>query len=352
MRKIKILLGLSFYKQVHEVVDTLKSFATAAYNSKYEIALGLQNDVPVNEIPLLDNGISIFDTLKRQKWPACYLWDATVNSSVMTHLNTKTGLPFFYNFSYGSALNRLLVLAKMSGSDYLIRIDPGTRCPLEFDKLIDIHIDSLCNGQKKIVSAQYSNRLAIRDEFVPESQRADFYQLVYSFTGIDPAPGRQLTSGAALTVSTTDGPPAIAFDGVNVWASDDGFFQILYTGRTDIQDRIKILREKPGFELTLSRYLARIASMVVLSHLFNNRPSAQIWDVLNQFLKDIQRCISKQAMRTYDNQQVLTQLRSNFDAIVEGYENYKLLNANWNIIVERILRVMKSEVFTIKCGIV
>ncbi len=346
MGKTKILLGLSFYKQVHEVVNTLSSFVAVAHDSKYEIALGLQNDLPINEVPLLDNGLTILDILKRQKWSACYLWDATVNSRAMKHLNTRSGLPFFHNFSYGSALNRLLILAKASGSDYLIRIDPGTGCLPEFDKLIDIHVSSLRDGQKKIVSAQYSNRLAIRDDFVSENQRSNFYKMIYSFTGIDPAPGKQLTSGAALTVST-DGPPAIAFDGVKVWASDDGFFQIQYEGQTDIQDRIKILREKPGFELTISRYLSRVAGMVVLNHLVKNSTCDQIWDALGKFLKNIQGCISKQEEVFYDKQQVLAQLKSNFGAIVEGYVNYKLLKDNWNATVEHILSVMKSEDFTI-----
>jgi len=346
MGKTKILLGLSFYKQVHEVANTLSSFVTATHNSKYEIVLGLQNDLPVNEFPLLDNGISILDTLKEQKWPACYLWDATLTSHAMKHLDERKGLPFFNNFSYGSAVNRLLILAKASGSDYFICIDPGTGCPPEFDELIDIHLTSMREAHKKVVSAQYSNRLAIRDDFVSENQRSDFYKLIHNFTGIDPAPGRQLTSGAALTLSV-DGPLAIAFDGAKVWASDDGFFQVQYEDQTEVQNKIKILREKPGFELTLSGYLSRVAGMVVLNQLVKNSTCGQAWDSLKQFLDNVQGFISNKEGYSYDNKQVLTELKSKFGAIVEGYINYKLLKDNWKTIVDHILNVIKREEFTI-----
>lgn len=342
MRRTKILLGLSFYKRVDDVAITLNSFAAAAHGSKYEIVLGIQNDLPVNKIPLLDNGISILDTLKEQKWPACYLWDATLTSHIMKHLDEGKELPFFNNFSYGSAVNRLLILTKASGSDYLIRIDPGTGCPPEFDELIDIHVTSMREAHKKVVSGQYSNRLAIRDDFVPENQRSDFYKLIHSFTGIDPAPGRQLTSGAALTLSV-DGPPAIAFDGAKVWASDDGFFQVQYEDQTDVQNTIKILREKPGFELTLSGYLSRVAGMVVLNHLVKNSTFDEAWNSLKQFLENIQGFISREGGYSYNKKQVLTELKSKFGAIVEGYKNYELVKENWKTIVDHILNVIKRK---------
>jgi len=160
----RILLGLSFFSQTTEVTDTLRTFTGLIGNGSYEVVLGLENEKPRDDIGL------VLEALKSQGWPTCYLWDDLVNRSALQLLSPNSAKPFFATFSYGAAVNRLLLLALAADCEYLVRLDPGTGSPPDIAALLDRHIDALSRG-KKVISAQYSARVAIRDDFVPEEKR-------------------------------------------------------------------------------------------------------------------------------------------------------------------------------------
>lgn len=324
----KILLGLSFFNQTGEVTDTLKTFGDQLGNNSYEIVLGLENEKSRSQVE------PVLDSLRSQGWPTCYIWDDDVNRSAMRSLDRTKALPFFANFSYGAAVNRMLLLATASGCEYLVRVDPGTGCPPNMAQLIDWHTRAISRG-RKVVSGQYSDRVAIRDDFVKELQRDDYYQFVQAFTGVNCRPGCQITGGAAMTLSA-EGPPAIVFDKVRVWASDDGFFQsFLGQTETEVQVTIKINRSEPGIGLQLSTYIARIAAMVVLHHAHEAKNSELALREARRFLQNVGQFVSPRY--SYNPAEAEKLIAPEVDVIYSGYQNYLSLLEQWPVTARRVL---------------
>jgi len=110
MTALRILLGLSFFDQTGEVTDTLKTFLGLLGNSPYDVVLGLENEKSRSQVG------SVLSSLQSQGWAACYIWDEDVNRSAMQLLDRPSAMPFFENFSYGAAVNRMLLLAIASKS--------------------------------------------------------------------------------------------------------------------------------------------------------------------------------------------------------------------------------------------
>jgi hypothetical protein len=113
------------------------------------------------------------------------------------------------------------------------------------------------------VSGRYDQRLALRDAFLPEADRAAFHSLIQHYVGIDPC--NQLTAGAGFAVRVAAGPPAIAFPGfVPVYASDDGFYQSIAASSLVNRDLI-VGRNAPGQPLKIAEYLVRLACAAALT---------------------------------------------------------------------------------------
>ncbi len=344
----KILLGLSFFNQTGEVTETLKTFLALLLNSPYEVVLGLENEKSRTQV------VPVLRSLQSQGWATCYIWDDDVNRSAIQLLDRTSAMPFFENFSYGAAVNRMLLLAIASGCEYLVRVDPGAGCPANMVQLVDWHTKAISQG-KRVVSGQYSNRLAIRDDFVERTQRdrvEKYYTLVHEATGIDCRPAEppekgqkrhrgQITGGAAMTLSL-EGPPAIVFDNVRVWASDDGFFEMfLGANRTDVQNEIKVQRSEPGFGLQLSAYVARVAAMVVLRHAHQGSESGVALQKARQFLQDIGEFASPGY--SYDPAEAERLITPQVGAIYSGYQNYLKLVEQWPVTAHQLVdRLSKS----------
>lgn len=334
MAKRRILLGLSFFNQTTEVTETLRSFLNLIESGSYDVVLGLENEKPRTEFA------PVLQTLQGQGWPACYLWDDVVNRSALQLLPPNGAKPFFATFSYGSAVNRLLLLSVAAGCEGLVRLDPGTTSPPDMTRLVGLHLNALSQG-RKVVSAQYSGRVAIRDDFVPESQRADYYNLVGTATGIDCRPGQQVTGGAAMT-TRSDGPPAIVFDNVKVWASDDGFFQVaLGRDATDVQREIPITRTEPGFGLELSAYIARVAAMVILRHAVTGSDHGAALRAARDFTRDIHAFVASRY--SYDSETADRAITPQVTLVYGGLENYRRLSDDWISVAGGLIERMEQN---------
>jgi hypothetical protein len=330
----RILLGLSFFNQTAEVTDTLKTFLNLIDHGSCEVVLGLENEKARSEIA------PVLKSLRSQGWPACYLWDDVVNRSAMRLLKHGDALPFFATFSYGAAVNRLLLLAAAADCEYLVRLDPGTASPPDIARLMDRHLNALSRG-RKVISAQYSARVAIRDDFVPEAQRSEYYSLVRTATGIDCRPGRQVTGGAAMTIAT-QGPPAIVFDNVKVWASDDGFFQVAFgEDATEVQREVTITRSEPGLGLELSAYIARVAAMVILRHAAAGSDHNLALREAREFVRNVATFVVSQY--SYDPEVANRSITPQVGAVYDGYENYQQLIKDWPSIAGRLIRRMERN---------
>jgi len=334
MASRRILLGLSFFNQTAEVTDTLRSFLTLLEDGTYEVVLGLENEKARSEIG------PVLQSLQAQGWPACYLWDDIVNRSALQLLEPDTARPFFATFSYGAAVNRLLLLAAAAHCDCLVRLDPGTASPPNIARLVDRHLNALSQG-KKVISAQYSARVAIRDDFVPEPKRLDYYTLIQTATGIDCRPGQQVTGGAAMTICT-EGPPAIVFDNVKVWASDDGFFQVAFgDDATEVQREITITRSEPGFGLELSAYVARVGAMVMLRHAVIGSDAGRALREAREFVRNIAAFVAPGY--SYDPEAADRAITPQVGTVYDGYENYRQLTKGWTSIAAGLIQKIEPN---------
>ena len=334
MASRRILLGLSFFNQTVEVTHTLKTFLNLIKNGSYEVVLGLENEKASSEIG------PVLQALQSQGWPACYLWDDVVNRSALQLLDTGDARPFFATFSYGAAVNRLLLLAVAADCECLVRLDPGTASPEDMARLLGRHLNALSQG-KKVISAQYSARVAIRDDFVPQAQRSEYYSLVRRATGIDCRPGHQVTGGAAMTIAT-DGPPAIVFDDVKVWASDDGFFQVAFgEDATEVQREVTITRSEPGFGLELSAYVTRVAAMVMLRHAVTASDRSVALREARKFVRRVSAFVEPQY--SYDPDVADRSITPQVGAVYDGYENYRKLTRDWPSIAVRLIKRMEPS---------
>ena len=194
--------------------------------------------------------------------------------------NAINSQPFWSSFSYGSVVNRMLLLANEASCDYLVRIDPGTVPPREnsFDEIMQQHI-SWIGDSNIVVSRRYAGRLALRDIFLIEGKADKQCDLVYRMTGIDPL--SQVTGGAMFT-SKIPGVPAVPFDSSEagltlVWASDDGIYQLLE--KTKGSRNIGVVTI-PRFDVvgkpkSTKEYYRGVAGTVFLSSLLQGGKSRQ-----------------------------------------------------------------------------
>jgi hypothetical protein len=73
----------------------------------------------------------VLDAIRSQGWAECYLWDDDVHQVALQVLNElgARSKPFYGGWSYGRAQNVMQLQARASGSEYFVRVDPGTTAP-------------------------------------------------------------------------------------------------------------------------------------------------------------------------------------------------------------------------------
>jgi len=121
---------------------------------------------------------AVFQAMVDQGWEEFFFWDGHLNTICKPSL-ANLPKPFYDDFSYGSAVNRLLMLGRYAGCDFLVRIDPGTQMPekTRLRALIEMALDTLEHDPGiTVVSGQYEGRLAIRDNNI-------FYDKKEAYTG-------------------------------------------------------------------------------------------------------------------------------------------------------------------------
>lgn len=329
----KVMLAMSFFKNYEEARETARRFCSAL-GGHNRIVLGIETEANRDEnLPDAQRPMSDFlDEIKQDKWPEVFLWDKNCDK-VLDSWAEHLPLPFYHKYSYGGAVNRLLSLAKTANCDYLVRVDPGTAPIDNFANLVSSHIEKIAKGEARVVSGQYTKRIALRNDFVPDGQRAEYYQFILKYTGVDSRPGKQVTGGAAFTISVM-GPPAIPFNGAMVWASDDGYFQFVFPDSALVIAGNRVDRGEPGYGMAPLVYFVRLANMVILHGLHSGFDKLQARYHAHEFLEKLSNFLDENHQKTYEFNSARDSLDKSVDAVVDGYENYKLLKDAWQDVIE------------------
>jgi hypothetical protein len=252
-------------------------------------------------------------------------------------------MPFFRKVSYGGNVNHLLILLGLLNRRYAIRFDPGT-WPFEDPALfVRRHSDDLAVG--RIVSGQYSDRIALRDDFIIDNEQTKehYYKLVQDHTDVNPRRGRQVTGGASL-LRPAGSKPDMAFDGVMIWASDDGFLKHLYGDQeTKVDGTETVGRNTPGYPQECDQYLRRLVNAVVLHQCKKgNRDRAAIVSIVRVFLDGLKSLVKE--ARVPDVNSVDAD-ETPIENILSGYDNHCRLTVEWTAVVtEATQRLRRASV--------
>lgn len=330
----KVMLGMSFFRDGCDKADaTAAAYAKALWPGN-NVVLGIETDGFNRD----EDGLKSFiNNRLRENWSEniVYLWDEIQDKSFFPHWPSDLPMPFYQKgFSYGGMVNRLLALAKIAGCDFLVRVDPGTAPPYYFQQMVKYHIQRIeAQDQVWVVSGQYTDRIALRDHFVPEAKQSDYHNFMFVHTGINPF--RQITGGAAFTLSVAKGPPSIPFDGFTpVWGSDDGVYQTLMSDNTLVLSESRILRTDPGIVATKGKeYPIRLASMVALCHLIRGYTTEQAESTALGFLKELK---DRKYYEDYDPPEAQEELGRRLKNIAKGWQNYEQLRQSWEAVIEKI----------------
>ena len=308
-------------------------------------------------------------------------WDEQVENTVSKILKDEGILcsPSYPVFSYGSIVNRGLLLANMVDCTYMVRVDPGTLPPEAhlFDTIFQEHILAI-DKSNKVVSRSYEDRLSVRDDFLrgeklrlndqcdclvcgnkvcPRSFECkklklnEQCELVTRMAGIDP---RDQVTGGAMFTSRLPGIPAIPFEGNKtgstlVWGSDDGRYQIYSKteGSKNLSVKVengkqKIIIPIPRFDTVgkpkgFIEYYRGLAGAVYLNSLkkadikeFVDMLKGQEEESYKDGLLKHEICNMKEF--TPENIAPLNFL----EKIDEGYKNYDMLVGRWQEICDII----------------
>lgn len=302
--------------------------------------LGLpRNDIRVGIAIESDRPRTEFDSFLEQlkhTYAVVAVWDQITNDAVLDRW-TAPVWPAYREFSYGAFQNKALAMCAAGEFDAVVRLDPGTSPPSQFEALILELLDNLNRG-KLVVSTQYDGRLPLRSDFVPRNQLDTYYSLIHEYTGIDPRFGRQLAGGGALTIGPA-GPPAPVFKGVKVWASDDGFYFLALglTRMAVLPDLPRcgprlISRSEPGFRLEPSQYAERLANAVLLRDALAGTSPSHAESDAKEFLRRL--AATAPGKITPDS------ITLRHDLIYEGYDNWVRLCADWDNIRNEMVRIV------------
>jgi hypothetical protein len=276
---------------------------------------------------------------------ALYVWDGDATLRALKALEGRPR-PFASGFSYGGYVNQCLMLSRLTGCDYLLRIDPGTLPPGDLWNLLDRQRAALLSH--RVVSGVYQDRLAFRDHlYARRSLRDQYLAFIAQQTGV--ALHEQLTGGA-LFMMASPGVPAIPFaqwssgEPTLVWGSDDAVFQ-----DGEIATRVfaehKVPRHDPfGKAKPPIEYFRGVAGMVYLHHLRRGDAArlavASFIDRLNEFL-DPSLPENRGSRFPLELDEVVP---SRFlDAIDSGYANYLQLLGAWNPLIDDVAREVDAD---------
>jgi len=309
-----------------------------------------------------------------QGLPVVY-WDSDVEKAVEAHLRREgiRSKPSFSSFSYGSIINRGLLLANEMNADYLVRVDPGT-CPhpqttrptgetvkYDWSTILKEHVSAIGNTNA-VVSLSYSGRLSVRNDFLKPEEDEKQCKLVATFTGIDP---RQQVTGGALFTSKVPGIPAIPFEPSKrgptlVWGSDDGRYQLLDETRgsrnlnTHRQEPIFVPRfEAVGKPKTTIEYYRGLAGAVYLQALKESpdKAKASVEEFLNQLRDEL---LDHNKCQIHDKKTTVSEWVKSFvpntvapgeflDKIADGLKGYITLREDWR----QITSLLKGKLLSL-----
>jgi len=296
------------------------------------------------------------------------VWDRGVDKMVETELanNGISSRPIYSDFNYGSIVNKGLLLANEVECRYLVRIDPGTMPPAcGYDTILKEHIaliDHESASQKQVVvSRGYEGRIAVRDIFCIPHKVRKHHNLVKKFTKVKVY--SQITGGALFT-SRIPGVPAIPFEMAGegcltlVWASDDGFFQLLEDTRgSKILKGLEVPRFDPvGKPKTTFEYYRGLAGMVFLSSLIGSADNDSPTEAVNRFIRRLKPLLNEAECQKNDEDEFQKKYNKklkwfrdfgrdyvapdNFlQKVKDGWENYQALVREW----PSILKVLKGK---------
>jgi hypothetical protein len=336
------MLVLSFYTNHAEALHTARAYAEAVRGADtagdwvlgLEVAAQRSGVLPPDQSPVAE----VLAAFQTQGWPEVWAWTDDATDLVRHELRAPWPEPLHRGFSYGGAVNRFLLLARLARCEYLARVDPGCGAPPDLGAVLRRHLEPLASGASVVASGQYGDpqaadgagRNALRAEFIAPNQRPEFYDLVSEFTRIDP---RNQVVGGALCCLRAAGPPAIQFDGVRVWSSDDGIWAHTFPGRATLMPESKIPRGAPGFSMPLNEYLARVTHAVVLRELRDHSERDRAVQRADAFLARVEGLLAPSRHSDFSLAETRARVLAGVDSIVAGIAAYPALVQSWPQIV-------------------
>lgn len=327
---------MSFFKASYEQAKaTAQAFSGALWEDN-RIVLGVETDGLCRDTPEI--GTFVRDRLT-EAWceRRVYMWDELSDERFFTNWPADYPMPFYEGFSYGGAVNRILALAKLASCQYLVRVDPGTAPPYYFREMVGHHTSAIeSRSEVEVVSGQYTDRIALRDDFVPKDKKEDYYEFIQLHTGIDPH--RQITGGAAFTMNVTAGPPPIPFPAFTpVWGSDDGLYATICGSKALVLPESRVVRTDPGQAGRHGReYPVRLASMVVLRQLLIGSTES---DAVRSGCEFLEQLKNQAFYDQYSRAEAKTELTARAPDILNGWRNYSELRRRWSEIIGMVVRV-------------
>jgi hypothetical protein len=280
-----------------------------------------------------------------RQFPSIYVWDDDTTGRALAAL-IGCPQPFYSGFSYGGYVNRVMILSRLAGCDYLLRVDPGTLPPVDLWSMIETQLAAL--QTHGIVSGVYQDRLAFRDNlYVRRSMRDDYLACIARQTGVTL---QQQITGGALFMVATPGVPAIPFpewsvgNPTLVWGSDDAIFQ-----NCGIKSRVftehKVPRHDPfGKAKSPLEYFRAVVGAVYLNHLRGDTPASTS---VGAFIKDLNEFLDPSLD---ENQGTRFPLQPDdvappdFLACIEsGYANHLRLIGDWSNVVDHVTHALSAD---------
>jgi hypothetical protein len=342
----RILLSISHVASnlagAHRTIQEFGSYFRAHPHSRYGVELGVETSAELQASLVQFAGI----------FPKVYVWD---DAATLRALDALRGLPqpFFSGFSYGGTLNRVLILSRLAGCDYLLRVDPGTLPPGGLWGMIERQVDAL--KTHRVVSGVYADRLAIRDkQYARSSMRDRYLAFVARQTGV--ALHQQITGGALFMMASPGIPampfqPWLAAEPTLVWGSDDAIFQEAGI-RSQVFTEHKVTRHDPfGKAKPPIEYFRGVAGAVYLNHL---RRSAAARTLMGTFIRDLNEFLDPSLAENRGSRLPLKEddvAPARFlDSIDRGYANYLLLLGVWNDVVDAVQRAIAADTLALQNG--
>lgn len=235
-------------------------------------------------------------------WNSVHLWDARTTRLVLAGLPAGGPLPFHDGFSYGGAVNRMMLMSSVARADIMIRFDPGTAAPPDksFAEWVRPATERLRNGTGIVaVSGAYAGRTAVRIDNVVPGKQEEWLDLLSRGVGRDVR--RQLAGGAmfAMPVGPGHGTPLIPFAPYHdagrqlptlVWGSDDGFLQMTHPSRTEAMPECVVPRvQSVGMPKRPTEYFLGIAGAVMLESLRAGESAEAASARLDDFIAEFNR---------------------------------------------------------------